>query len=112
MTDSVPELDSASLPRKKNKTRSSWWLALVSTITSVGGLSIALPFYTPTAIGYVQLPGVIIGLIVAIVCVVCFIRSPRQPIIPKLLMGFLCVPTLSCALDFTAYYWLHVSVFD
>ncbi len=112
MTESTPQADGAPAPQKNSKTRSSWWFALVSTLTSVVVLRIALPFNSPTAISYVQLPGVIIAVIAAIVCVVCFIRSPRLPIAPKLIMGILCVPTLFCALDFTAYYWLHVSIFD
>jgi hypothetical protein len=72
------------------------------------GLSIALPFSAPTAVGFVQLPGVIIGVFVAIVCVGSFLLCPRRPMFAKLIALSLCVPALFCALDFLAYYWLQV----
>jgi hypothetical protein len=80
----------------------------VSAFVFVFGLAVALPFSTPTAVGYVQLPGVIIGVVVACVCVACFFLCPRDSLIPKIVAGMLCVPALFCALDFVAYYWLHV----
>jgi hypothetical protein len=89
-------------------TGKSWRCVVVSLITLVLGLSIALPFSTPTAVGYVQLPGVIIGVFVAGVCVVSFFLCPRRPLFAKLIALLLCVPALFCALDFVAYYWLHV----
>jgi hypothetical protein len=73
------------------------------------GLSIALPFSTPTAVGYVQLPGIIMGVIVACICVGSFLVCPRRPLVPKLIAFLLCIPALFCALDFAGYYWLHVA---
>ena len=86
----------------------SWRCVAVSVLALVLGLSVALPFSTPTPIGYVQLPGVIIGILVASVCVVSFLVCPRQPLLPKVVALVLCLPALFCALDFVAYYWLHV----
>lgn len=84
-------------------------LVAASTLVLALGLASALPFSTPTAVGYVQLPGVIIGVVVACVSVTCFFLCPRHPLIPKIFAGFLCVPAVFCALNFVAYYWLHVN---
>jgi hypothetical protein len=81
---------------------------VASLLTMLLGLSIALPFSTPTAVGYVQLPGVVLGVFVAGVCVVSFCVCPRRPILAKLIALLLCGATLFCAADFVAYYWLHV----
>jgi hypothetical protein len=88
--------------------KTGWRFVAVSALVLVFGLAIALPFSTPTAVGYVQLPGVLIGVVVACVCVTCFFLCPRHPLIPKIVAGLLCVPALFCALDFVAHYWLHV----
>ena len=90
-------------------TRKSWWCVAVSVFILAVGLTIALPFSTPTAVGYIALPGVITGVIAACVSVGCFFLCPRRPLLPKVLAGVLCVPALFCALDFVFYYWLHVS---
>jgi hypothetical protein len=87
----------------------SWWCVGVSLASLLVGLLIALPFSTPTAVGYVQLPGTIIGVVVACICVASFFVCPRHPRLPKLVALTLCVPALFCALDFVAYYWLHVA---
>jgi hypothetical protein len=96
-------MDLSSITKK-----AGWRFVAVSALVLVLGLAIALPFSTPTAVGYVQLPGVITGVVVACVCVTCFYLCPRHLLIPKIVAGFLCVPALLCALDFVAYYWLHV----
>ena len=88
--------------------RNSVICVVVSFVTLVLGLPIAFPFSTPTAVGFVQLPGVLIGVFVAGVCVVSFFFCPRRPLFAKLVSLLLCVPALFCALDFVAYYWLHV----
>jgi len=85
----------------------SWWCVSASLASLLVGLAIALPFSTPTAVGYVQLPGTIIGVVVACICVASFFVFPRHPRLPKLIALALCVPALFCALDFGAYYWLH-----
>jgi hypothetical protein len=86
----------------------SWRCVAVSLLALVLGLPIALPFSTPTAVGYIQLPGVIIGVFVAGVCVVSFFLCPRRPLFTKLIALLLCGVALFCAFDFVAYYWLHV----
>src|SRR5262245_31229302 len=88
--------------------RKSWWCVAISVFTLAVGLTIALPFSTPTTVGYIALPGVLIGVVAACVCVTCFFVCPQRPLRPKILAGVLCVPALFCAFDFVAYYWLHV----
>ncbi len=81
---------------------------MASLVALAVGISIALPFSTPTAVGYVQLPGVIIGILVAGICVVSFFLCPRRPLLAKLIALLLCGAALFCAINFVAYYWLHV----
>jgi len=85
-----------------------WRCARASLISLLVGLPVALTFSTPTAVGYVQLPGTIIGVVVACTCVGSYLVCPGRPRLPKLITLCLCVPALFFALEFVAYYWLHV----
>ncbi len=91
-----------------DSTARSWICVAASLLALAIGLPIALPFSTPTAVGYVQLPGVIIGVFVAAVCVVAFLLCPRHPLFAKLIALVLCVAALQCAIYFLGYYWVHV----
>lgn len=80
------------------------------SLASMGlGLPPALAFSTPTALGYVQLPGVIITFGVACCCVVCFLRCARRPIAPKLTCLGLAILSLLIALDLAKDYYLHIT---
>jgi hypothetical protein len=94
--------------RSNNSAGKSWRCVATSLIALVLGLSIAFPFYAPTTVGYVQFPGVIIGVFVASFCTVSFFLCPRRPLLAKLIALLLCGAALFCALDFVVYYWLHV----
>jgi hypothetical protein len=81
---------------------------LISLAANVIFIPPALPFYSPTAIGYVQLPGILLAVSAAIACGASFFLCPRSPLGPKVVTGVLMIPVLFCALDFIAYYVLHL----
>jgi len=68
------------------------------------GLRLAVGFYTPTAVGYVQLPGIIIASTVTCWSVICFLRCPRRPIALKLIALVLASFAIFCTLDFLVDY--------
>jgi len=68
------------------------------------GLRGAVGFYTPTAVGYVQLPGIIIASTVACWSVICFLSCPRRPITPKLIALALASFGIFCTLYFLVDY--------
>ncbi len=86
----------------------SWRYVIVSIACVLLGIPVAATFYSPTLIGYVQLPGVVIALVVACCCTACFLRCPRLPITPKVVALVLIILPIFCFLQFLAYYYLHV----
>jgi hypothetical protein len=72
------------------------------------GLAPALTFSTPTALGYVQLPGVIITFVVACCSVICFLLCPRRPLISKLTCLALATIPLWITFDLMKDYYLHI----
>lgn len=85
-----------------------WRHVVISGVTLVFGLGIALPFWTPTAYGYFQLPGVVLAVIVALVSLICFVLCPQRPRLPKVIAGLLCALAIACACGFVGYYWHHL----
>ena len=71
----------------------SWRFVLISLACIVISVPIAFGSSTPTA-GYVHWRGVVISLLAAACCAVCFFLSPRRPIAPKLVALALPVPSL------------------
>ena len=72
------------------------------------GIPVAAGFSSPTAIGYVQLPGVIIALVVACCCTACFVWCPLRPLAPKLVAFVLILFPIFCFLQFAAYFYLEL----
>ena len=70
---------------------------------------IAARFYSPTALGYVQLPGVLVFVALAIGCVLCFLLCPRRPVALKAIALIVATHALYWALDAIAYYWLDLT---
>jgi hypothetical protein len=75
---------------------------------TVAGSLVAAGFYTPTAIGYVQLPGVILFTVVGLICVACFLACPLKPIFFKNATLALMAHSLFWVLFAWCYYSLHV----
>jgi|SRR6266853_1074052 len=86
----------------------SWKFAVISLAGIVVVEPFGLMFSTPTALGYVQLPGVIITTLVACCSVVCFLVCPRRAIVAKLVTLLLAVIPLLITLDLLKDYYLHV----
>jgi hypothetical protein len=84
-----------------------WLFASIAGGATAVVWPIAATFYSPTAIGYVQLPGVILFVLLAASCVACFILCPRRPFSPKLITLLLATHALYWALYASAYYWIH-----
>jgi hypothetical protein len=88
------------------------WCAWKFAVISLAGIVVVEPFglmfSTPTALGYVQLPGVIITILVACCSVVCFMVCPRRAIAAKLVTLLLAVIPLLIMLDLLKDYYLHV----
>ena len=97
----------ASTPANLSQWR-YWKFVLISLASIVLGLPPAFIFSTPTAVGYVQLPGVIITFIVACGCVACFLLCPRRPLAPKITALALAVLPLLATLQLVADYYLHM----
>src|ERR1051325_6709181 len=93
---------------EKAGTRMSGWrcVALASVCTVVV-LPIAAGFFSPTAIGYVQLPGVVLFLCLAVTCAAFFFVCPRRPLAPKVVSSFLAAHALFWAMYASVYYLLH-----
>ena len=87
--------------------RSGWIFVGIGAVATVVVWPIAARFYSPTAIGFVHLPGVILFLLLATGCAVCFLLCPPRPFVPKLISLLLTIHSLYWALDAGAYYWLH-----
>jgi DMSO reductase anchor subunit len=71
-------------------------------------IPLAGTFSAPTAVGYVELPGLIILLVAALICVACFVLCPRKPLLPKLVALALMVFPIFYALEFLGYDYLHI----
>jgi hypothetical protein len=102
MSSPVSEIPSSSTGR-------SWKFVLISLASIVLGLPPALMFSTPTALGFVQLPGVIITFGVACCSVLCFLLCSRRPIAPKLTCLVLAILPLWITLDLVKDYYLHIT---
>ncbi|MDB6123217.1 MAG: hypothetical protein JWQ71_2210 [Pedosphaera sp.] len=87
--------------------RSGWVFVGVAIVATIIAWPIAAGFYSPTAIGFVHLPGVILFVLLAVSCTVCFLLCPRRPLAPKLVSLLLAIHAAYWALDADAYYWLH-----
>ena len=101
----------AMRPKKRERAASqagSWRLVLISVAVTVLVVPFAAAFGSPTAIGYVQLPGVLLFLALACCCVTCFLFCPLRPLIPKLIILLVSTFTLFWACYSVAYYWLHL----
>src|SRR5882762_1301608 len=85
----------------------AWKCVLISLASNVVGLPPAFGFSTPTALGYIQLPGIIITFLVACCCTACFFLCPRWPWTPKLVALALAILPLFFTLQFVADYYLH-----
>jgi hypothetical protein len=70
-------------PRGATSKFRPWRFVVISLAAIVISVPIAFGSSTPTA-GYVHWRGVVISLITAFCCAVCFFLSPRRPIAPKL----------------------------
>lgn len=86
----------------------SWKFVVISVGIIVFGLLPGLMFSTPTALGYVQLPGVIIVSLVTCLCVVCFLLCPRRPLVPKLTCLTMVSILVLITLDILKDYYLHI----
>ncbi len=75
----------------------SWRFVALSLACVVVSVPIAFGSSTPTA-GSVHWRGLVVSLVTAGCCAVCFLRSPRRPLPPKLVALVLPVPSLLSAL--------------
>ncbi len=82
---------------------------MISLASIVVGLPPALMFSTPSLVGYVQLPGVIITFGVASCCVLCFLLCARRPMAPKVTCLLLAILPLFITLDLAKQYYLHIT---
>jgi hypothetical protein len=87
--------------------RSSWIFVGIAVVATVVLFPFAAGFYSPTAIGFVHLPGVILFGLLAASCAVCCLLCSSRPFIPKLITLLLTIHALYWALDAGALYWLH-----
>jgi hypothetical protein len=86
----------------------AWKFAVISLASIVVIEPLGLMFSTPTALGYVQLPGVIITILVASCSIVCFMVCPRRAIAAKLVTLLLTTIPLLITLDLLKDYYLHI----
>jgi Kef-type K+ transport system membrane component KefB len=96
-----------SIPAHSVSRRSGWLLVGIAVVATIIVWPLAAGFYSPTAIGFVHLPGVFLFAALAVGCAVCFFLCPRRPLAPKLISLALTAHALYWALDAGAYYWLH-----
>ena|ERR1035437_10325807 len=87
--------------------RKAWRLAGIAGITTIVVWPFAAMFSTPWLFTFVQLPGVVLFALIAITCAGCFIKCPRRPVLPKLVILVLTVFGLYWALWAGAYYWVY-----
>ena len=86
------------------------WAAIsIATLTTALGWPIAARFYSPTAIDYVQFPGIVLFALVSTICTACFLYCPRRPLVAKLLVLALATNGFYWALDAVGYYCLHTA---
>jgi hypothetical protein len=65
--------------------------------------------YVGYSIGYVEMPGTIIAVVVVFVCAACFVLCPRKPPFPKVVVFLLFIPAAMYAVDCViGYYFLHI----
>ena len=79
----------------------------IAAAATIVGWPFAAGFYSPTAVGFVHLPGVIIFGLLAVACCICFLLCPRRPVAPKIISLALTGHALYWALDAASYYWVH-----
>jgi len=85
----------------------SWKYVIVSGAGILLGTPLAATFSSPTLLGYVQWPGILVFLGVAVNSVVCFVFWPCKPLLPKLLCFALAVFPLFNLLEWLGYDYLH-----
>jgi hypothetical protein len=103
---------SGSIERLGNKTsntraisplrKSLCCVLCIIVVTVVVTYVVGTVFYTPTSIGYIEFPGVIITVVSALICSTAFCICPRQPFFGKSACLILTVPSLWLAIDATA----------
>ena len=91
----------------RGKGLKSWGLFAGSLFYIIIATPFAGSFSSPTALGYVQFPGVVIALTVAAVSLICFFLCPRRPLIPKILTLALVALVFYFLVDILGYYYLH-----
>ena len=67
--------------------------------STVIGFFVAVTFYTPTWNGYIMMPGVIVGVLAALICSVAFLLCPMKPVMGKAIALVLLVPSLWFAIS-------------
>ena len=88
--------------------RFSWRLVAWSLLTTFSLWPVAVRFYAPTAVGFIQLPGVIIFTLAAAICILTFLACPRRPAFPKIILLVIAIHAAYWMLYSVSYFWLHV----
>jgi hypothetical protein len=81
---------------------------LIAIACTVLVFPFAAAFSSPTSIGYIQLPGVLLFVLLACSTLSCFFLCPSRPRVPKVLTLFMSGHALFWVLYSLAYYWLHL----
>jgi len=86
----------------------SWWLVLIAIACTVLVFPFAAAFSSPTAVGYIQFPGVLLFFLMACSTLTCFFLCPARPRFAKALMLIASGHAIFWVLYSLGYYWLHM----
>ena len=85
-----------------------WTFVVCSVLFSICCFPIACSYVIEAPVVFIAFPGVVIFVVLACICSLCFVFCPRKPVIPKIVTFIFMLAAIYFALDAALNYHLLI----